>query len=147
MAQAVGTTDGTPDLAAAILREFGTPVLLYDGECPVCREYLSLLQIRRIAGEVRPVDARARPDLVRDLRTAGYEINDGMVLVRDGGIVFGGTALSLLAQLTARPGERRGLLNRLTAGLFRRPVLGPFVYRLLTLGRRLLLRCLGRNLI
>ncbi len=147
MAQAEIMNEDAPDLAASILREFGTPVLLYDGDCPVCREYLSLLEIRRLAGEVRPLDARSRPDLVAVLRAAGYEINDGMVLVRDGGIVFGGTALSLIAQLAVPPGERPRLVNRLTAGLFRTPLLGPAVYRLLTLGRRLLLRCLGRNLI
>ena len=67
---------GESGLADSILREFGGAVILYDGECPVCGEYLNLLKIRELAGEVQLVNARTRPDLVEGLRAAGYEIND-----------------------------------------------------------------------
>ncbi len=134
---------GGSELAAAILREFGHAAILYDGECPVCGEYLSLLKIRELAGEVALVDARSRPDLVADLRAAGYEINDGIVLAHDGGLVYGASALSLIAQLDGS-GRR---LNRATSALFRAPVAGEVLYVVLKAGRKLLLRLLGRGLI
>jgi predicted DCC family thiol-disulfide oxidoreductase YuxK len=118
-------------------------VILYDGECPVCGEYLSLLKIRELAGEVELVNARSRPDLVEDLRTAGYEINDGIVLAHQGGISYGASALSLIAQLD-ESGRR---LNRASAAVFRLPVIGEALYVVLKAGRKLLLRLLGRDLI
>jgi len=131
------------ELAAAILREFGHAVILYDGECPVCGEYLSLLKIRELAGEIALVNARSRPDLVAGLRAAGYEINDGIIIAHDGGIVYGASALSLTAQLD----ESGRALNRASAALFRAPVVGEGFYVVLKAGRKLLLRLLGRNLI
>jgi predicted DCC family thiol-disulfide oxidoreductase YuxK len=136
-------TGGEGEPAAAILREFGHAVILYDGECPVCGEYLSLLKIRELAGEVELVNARSRPDLVEDLRTAGYEINDGIVLAHQGGISYGASALSLIAQLD-ESGRR---LNRASAAVFRLPVIGEALYVVLKAGRKLLLRLLGRDLI
>jgi len=130
-------------VADAIRREFGSAVILYDGECPVCGEYLSLLKIRELVDEVRLVNARDRPDLVESLRAAGYEINDGIVLAHDGGIVYGASALSVIAQL----GESRRTLNRASAALFRIPVIGAVLYSVLKAGRKLLLRLLGRGLI
>lgn len=131
------------ELAGAILREFGHAAILYDGECPVCGEYLNLLKIRELAGEVQLVNARARPDLVEGLRAAGYEINDGIVLVHEGGIVYGASALSVIAQL----GERKRAINRASAAVFRVPVVGEAIYVVLKAGRKLLLRLLGRGLI
>lgn len=130
-------------VAEAIRREFASAVILYDGECPVCGEYLSLLKIRELVDEVQLVNARDRPDLVESLRAAGYEINDGIVLVHDGGIVYGASALSVIAQL----GESRRTLNRASAALFRVPVVGAVLYSVLKAGRKLLLRLLGRGMI
>lgn len=132
---------GESQLAAAIVGKFGRAVILYDGECPVCGEYLSLLKIRERAGEVALVNARNRPDLVAGLRAVGYEINDGIVLAHDGSLLYGASALSLIAQLDGT-GRR---VNRLSAALFRAPLAGEAVYVLLKAARRLLLRLLGRD--
>ncbi len=128
-------------VADSIRREFGSAVILYDGECPVCGEYLDLLKIRELVDEVRLVNARRRPDLVADLRAAGYEINDGIVLAHEGGIVYGASALSLIAQL----GGTGRTFNRASAALFRAPVIGEVLYAVLKAGRTLLLRLLGRG--
>ena len=61
---------GESGLADAIVREFGCAVILYDGECPVCGEYLNLLKIRELVDQVQLVNARDRPDLVDGLRAA-----------------------------------------------------------------------------
>ena len=134
---------GESGLADSILREFGGAVILYDGECPVCGEYLNLLKIRELVDEVRLVNARTRPDLVDGLRAAGYEINDGIVLAHQGGIVYGASALSVIAQL----GESERTINRASAAVFRVPLIGEIFYVVLKAGRKLLLRLLGRDLI
>jgi predicted DCC family thiol-disulfide oxidoreductase YuxK len=134
---------GESGLADSILREFGGAVILYDGACPVCGEYLNLLKIRELVDEVRLVNARTRPDLVDGLRAAGYEINDGIVLAHQGGIVYGASALSVIAELGAS--ERS--INRASAAVFRLPLIGEIFYVVLKAGRKLLLRLLGRDLI
>jgi predicted DCC family thiol-disulfide oxidoreductase YuxK len=134
---------GENALADSIVREFGCAVILYDGECPVCGEYLNLLKIRELVDEVELVNARSRPDLVDGLRAAGYEINDGIVLAHEGGIVYGASALSVIAQL----GESERTINRASAAVFRVPVIGEIFYAVLKAGRKLLLRLLGRGLI
>ncbi len=83
------------------------------------------------------------PDLVEALRAAGYEINDGIVLAHQGGLAYGASALSLIAQLD-ESGRR---LNRASAAVFRMPVVGEVFYVVLKAGRKLLLRLLGRELI
>ena len=128
-------------MAEAIRREFEPAVILYDGECPVCGEYLNLPKIRELVDDVELVNARTRPDLAADLRAAGFEINDGIVLIHDEGIVYGASALSVIAQL----GESRRAVNRLSAALFRVPVVGEILYAAMKAGRRLLLRLLGRG--
>lgn len=135
------TDAGERGVADSIVREFASAVILYDGACPVCGEYLSLLKIRDLVEEVRLVNARERPDLVAALRAAGYEINDGIVLAHKGGIVHGATALSVIAQL----GGSRRKINRASAALFGLPLVGEACYVVLKAGRKLLLRLLGRG--
>ena len=146
MAQDLAMTDehgGADQLADAIVGEFGCAVILYDGDCPVCGEYLNMMKIRELVNGVKLVNARTRPDLVDRLRALGYEVNEGIVLAHEGGIVFGATALSLIAQL----GESRRMINRASATVFRIPVFGEAFYVVLKTGRKLLLRLLRRELI
>ena len=134
---------GERKVADSILDEFESAVILYDGECPVCGEYLNLLRLRELVDEVQLVNARERPDLVEQLRAVGYEINDGIVLAHEGGIVYGASALSVIAQL----GESKRTINRASAAIFRVPLLGEIFYVVLKAGLKLLLLLLGRGVI
>ena len=55
--------------------------IVYDGDCPFCSAYVSLLRLKSAAGPVTLTDARGHPDLVADLAARGFDIDTGMVLI------------------------------------------------------------------
>ena len=113
--------------------------LLYDGECPMCRAYVTMTRLRQLYPRLEVLDARAEPTLVAELRRQGYEINDGMVLHLDGAVHFGAEATRTIARLSsaAPSGWRRTGLS----------LLGAAPYGWLSRGRLALLRLLRRGLI
>jgi predicted DCC family thiol-disulfide oxidoreductase YuxK len=116
--------------------------LLYDGECPACSAYVAMSRLRQLYPDLRVMSARDEPALVAELRRAGYEINEGMVLSLDGVIHFGPEATRMIAVLgRASPSRwRRGVLAFIGTAPWAR-ALYPWLNRC----RQLLLRLLGRK--
>lgn len=54
--------------------------VLYDGDCPVCAAYLSIAQLKRLRPDLLILDARQEPALVAELRQAGHEVNDSIIV-------------------------------------------------------------------
>ena len=119
----------------------GEAWLMYDGDCPACRNYVRFLDARRAAGELVLVNARDGGAAVDEIRNLGYDLDDGMVLKMNGRRYFGADALSALAQL-APPRGALGIVNR---ALFASPRAARAAYPLLKAGRRALLKILGRK--
>ena len=113
--------------------------LVYDGECPFCKNYASYLDVRNAIGEFVLVDAREAGPLVEEIRNLPYDLNHGMVLKMNGRYYFGSDALHVLALLSGKHGVF-SLVNRF---LFSAPSVVRLVYPLLKLGRRLALRVKG----
>lgn len=113
--------------------------LIYDGECPVCKFYSRSIDIAD--GELLRVNAREQCELVEEITAAGYGLDEGMILKDGSDFYYGSDALRELALRSS--GD--GLFNRLAASVFRHPRIANLVYPLLTAGRRLLLRLLGRS--
>ena len=117
--------------------------LVYDGECPACRNYARLLDARESVGELILVDAREGGAVVDEIRRLGYDLNAGMVLKMNGRRYFGAEALSVLASLSARRGGFGfGAVNR---ALFASPRAARVGYPLMKAGRRALLKVLGKQ--
>lgn len=117
------------------------PWLLYDGECPFCSSYVSLVRLRDSVGPVRMIDARqGGPELV-EIRAAGLEIDQGMVLKLDGRLHHGDACIHRIALLTTPSGA----FNLLNAWVFRSETRSRALYPLLRSGRNLALRLLGRR--
>ena len=114
--------------------------LIYDGQCPVCRSYITALRVRRDIGELVLVDAREAPGAVQALAAQGLDIDQGMVLSVDDTTYHGSEAMHALA-LMAGPSS---WLNRLMHWCFRNRLRARILYPLLVLGRRALLKLLGR---
>ena len=115
--------------------------LVYDGECPACRNYARLLDARESVGELILVNAREGGAVVDEIRRLGYDLNEGMVLKMNGRRYFGADALNVLASLSAR----RGVFCAVNRALFTSPRAARLGYPLMKALRRALLKVLGKK--
>ena len=119
----------------------GDAWLVYDGDCPFCSRYVQYLRLREAAGPVRLVNAREGGPLVDELRRAGLDLDEGMVLKLGGRYYHGADCIHALALLSSSS----GLFNRINAKVFHSPVLSRALYPVLRAGRNTVLRMLGRT--
>jgi len=115
--------------------------IIYDNQCPFCTRYVSLLRLREAVGGIRLIDARSGEPEVIAARRAGYDLDEGMLLVLDGQYHHGAECLNRLALLATPSGS----FNRLNAWIFRHRALSRLLYPALRLGRNVTLRLLGRR--
>ncbi|MEO1080102.1 MAG: DCC1-like thiol-disulfide oxidoreductase family protein [Pseudomonadota bacterium] len=114
--------------------------LVYDGDCPFCKEYVSFLRLRASVGRVELVSARSQHPVVDDLRDRGFDLNQGIAFVEQGVVYFGDGAVTRVASLTSPA----GFLNRMTAAIFRHAGVSAVLYPVLKFGRRCTLWMLRR---
>ena len=119
----------------------GAVTLVYDGECPACRNYVRVVRVRDAVGDFRLLDARDGGPLVEEITAAGLDLDEGMVLKIGGRLHHGEDAVHALALI----GSPSGVLNRLNHRLFRSRRTSAALYPVLRAGRGLLLRLLGKR--
>ena len=115
--------------------------IVYDGQCPFCSRYVQLVRLRETLGRVRLIDARKGGPEVQEVRQAGLDLDDGMVLKLDGRLYHGAECINMLALLSTPSSG----FNRLNAALFRSPTASRLLYPVLRAGRNAVLRLLGRG--
>ena len=113
--------------------------LVYDGECPLCRNYTRYLRVKESVNELILVDAREGGPLVEEIRNLRHDLDEGMVLKMNGRYYRGHEALNSLALLS----ENRGAFNRVNRLVFNSPSAAKLGYPMLKLARRLVLRIKG----
>ena len=118
-------------------------VVVYDGECPFCRNYIKLMSLRKAVGDVELVDARTQAPPVRRLVELGYDLNEGMAAIYAGKVYYGKDAVVLISSLTGD----RDWTGRVIAISLRSPTRATFLYPVMKLGRRVALAMLGKPLI
>lgn len=117
--------------------------IIYDGQCPFCSSYVSMLRLRDTVGGVDLVDARSDDTRVASAISAGLDLDEGMLVIWEGRQFYGKDAVHLLATLSAP----RGLLNGLQRRVFASPRRADMIYPVLARGRRAFLRLVGRSTI
>lgn len=117
--------------------------IIYDGECPFCSSYVRLVRLRETVGAVNLVDARSDDPRVAAALAADFDLDQGMVVLWQGRQFFGSDAVHLLAALS---GDRGGF-NALQRLVFSSPRRAALLYPVLTAGRRLYFRLMGKRLI
>ena len=121
----------------------GSSVVIYDGECIFCQNYVRLMKLQRTVGPVELVDARSQDPRVRQYWQAGYDLNQGMLFVHRGKVYHGDDAVHVLALLSSD----EGMFSRLNARVFSHRKVATALYPLLKLGRQLTLLVRGRNML
>jgi predicted DCC family thiol-disulfide oxidoreductase YuxK len=109
-------------------------LIIYDGACPFCSAYVSLLRLRSDF-RVELLSARSDDARVADYRSRGYRLDEGMLVVLNQTIYVGAEAMHVLAVLS----DSTGWLNRLQRAVFMRRWLSRCLYPLLRAGRRVAL--------
>lgn len=110
--------------------------VLYDGECPFCRSYVSFARLKQAVGEVELIDARDVPDMVEDYAARGFPIDEGMIVDTGEVVYWGGDAVYAINALIGR-----NPILKLTGGrAFLR-----WIYPALKFGRNTVIRVLGKS--
>lgn len=115
--------------------------IIYDGECVFCQNYVRYMRLREAIGRVDLVDARSGDPRVDRFWRLGFDLDEGMIFVRNGKVHYGADATYALARLSS--GE--GFFNKLNGAVFRSALVAKLIYPALKLGRRLTLTVRGRK--
>ncbi|WP_048305663.1 DCC1-like thiol-disulfide oxidoreductase family protein [Halomonas sp. PR-M31] len=120
--------------------------MVYDGQCPFCANYVRLVRLQGTIGRLQLVDAREKPSAVNEaildeIRRAGLDIDQGMVLKLDGQLYHGDEAMHRVALLSSRS----GIFNRLNYWVFRSPRRARLLYPPLRSIRNIVIKGLGRE--
>ena len=114
--------------------------ILYDGACPFCDDYVRYQKLRAGVDTLELVDARSRPEVLREHNVSHADLEDGMVVIADGKPYHGAHAMHLLATISEPP---RKWWVRAVAAVSRSLLVARVIYPALKIGRRIALTILG----
>jgi len=120
-----------------------SPVIIYDGECIFCRNYVRLIRLRETIGRIRLVDARSPEPIVAEYQGRGYDLNEGMLFVFRGQVYHGSAAIHVLSTLSTPV----SFFNKVNKYIFSNHTASCVFYPLLKVGRRVTLFLRGKTLI
>ena len=102
-------------------------IIVYDGECPFCRNYCKLVRMKDTVGSLRLVDARESSSIMQEVTDIGLDIDQGMVVKFKSRIYYGSDAINVLSLLSSHS----DWFNRINFLIFRSKrvslVLYPFL--------------------
>jgi predicted DCC family thiol-disulfide oxidoreductase YuxK len=116
-------------------------LIIYDGDCIFCQNYVRLVRLREAIGPVDLVDARSDDPRVTPYRELGYDLNEGMLFVWRGSVHHGSDAIHLLARLSTAS----GWFNSINGFLFSSSLVARLLYPFLKIGRRVTLFVRGKT--
>lgn len=116
-------------------------LLIYDGDCPLCRNFVAAQRLQQQFGELTLLNARDLPEqaplLLAELQHQNLIVNQSMLLRVDGRWLKGAEVLQLLASL-----NEPSWCNNLWLSWFQSARRARFSYPLLRVGRNVLLKLL-----
>jgi predicted DCC family thiol-disulfide oxidoreductase YuxK len=112
--------------------------IIYDGACPFCSRYVTLVRLRKQVHPIRIVDARTDDEIVGQFRKIGIDLNREMVVAWSEKYYSGADAMQLIHRLSESP----SILGR---ALFSYKTIALSAYKMFVLGRLMTLRALGRK--
>ena len=121
----------------------GAAVIAYDGDCPMCRNFVRLVRLRDVCPDIVMFNLRDLNQEDRRMIGRDYNLDQGMLFVFDGQIHYGDAALHRMALLSTNS----TIFNRINKFVFRHRRLSATLYPALAGGRLILLKMLGRTTI
>jgi predicted DCC family thiol-disulfide oxidoreductase YuxK len=118
-------------------------LIIYDGDCVFCQNYVRFVRLRETVGEVELVNARSEDPRVGKYQRDGYDLNEGMLFVWNGRVYHGSDAVHVLAGLSTKT----SWFNKLNSAVFSSRIASTLLYPLLKIGRRITLFARGKTLI
>ena len=118
-------------------------LIIYDGGCPFCTAYNRHVRLLKSAGHVELHNARDADPLIAHYRDAGYDLDEGILVVIDDHVYAGAEAIHVLALHT----DGSDFFNRLHARIFSHAWLARWIYPLLKIGRRIVLFVMRKPLL
>ncbi len=101
--------------------------VVYDGECPFCKQYSKMVRIQKNVGEVILIDVRNPSAILDEVTALRLDIERGMVVKFAEKIYYGADAINILSVLSSRS----DLFNRINYYLFKSKALSYIFYPLL----------------
>jgi predicted DCC family thiol-disulfide oxidoreductase YuxK len=116
-------------------------LVIYDGECVFCSNYVKLLKLRETVGKVELINARSDDPRIKPYWDAGYDLNEGMIFAYQGRTYFGDEAVNMMALLSSDS----SLFNRLNRLMLSNRQVAAFAYPILRFGRNMTLKVRGQK--
>jgi predicted DCC family thiol-disulfide oxidoreductase YuxK len=113
--------------------------IVYDGDCPFCSGYVTLMRLRAAVGKVELVDARNSGATARMLAQQGYDLNEGMAVIFAGQVYHGKDAVVLISAMTGK----LSWTGKLLAAVLRNKKCAAMMYPAMKFGRKITLKLLG----
>jgi len=109
-------------------------VIYYDGDCPYCKSYKSIINIRK-KYSVEINNAREHLDEINELKDKGFHIEDGILLIFRNKIYQGSEALKFIDQVNNNSTTKSILYSFLINTLFFESLIYPLIkqIRIITL--------------
>src|ERR1700677_5108932 len=104
--------------------EKNTLYLIYDKECPMCRNAAQALNIKKAVGKLELINARQSHPLVTLIYEKGLNPDQGIIVIYNGCYYYAAEAIQLLALLNSPI----GLFNKTSALLLRSKITAKFLY-------------------
>ena len=114
--------------------------IIYDGDCPFCQAYVKMLRLKE-QYRVELIDARGEHAILPEIKSQGYDLDDGMVVEINGRFFHGDEAMTRMALMTTKS----GVLRRLTKWTFTSERRSRYLYPILRGGRNMTLKLLGHK--
>ena len=115
--------------------------IVYDGECPYCRNYVRLIKLKESVGPVKLINARLGGSKVEAVKEMGYDLNEGMIFYYNNNYHYGADAINMMALMSTRS----TIFNRLNKFIFKHPRLSKVLYPIMRCGRNITLKALGKK--
>ena len=116
-------------------------LIVYDGECIFCQNYVRLRRLKQTLGAVELLDARSDDPRLPALWAQGYDLHEGMLFIHGGQIHHGAEAVNILARLSSPV----GWFNRLNRAALGHTLAARLIYPLLKIGRGATLAARGKS--